>query len=295
MEDIVDADVVPDEQVPEEQLAVDQRSELVPVVPREQSVLRPLPTQELVESFKEYQALRGQLLDATDYQDAGRGKSFVKKSGWRKIATAFGLDLSIVSMDVERDEDGRPLRASCIARATAANGRHADGDGFCDVAEDRFSGPRGNKSKLENDLRTTATTRATNRAISNLVGMGEVSADEVDGGHNPQLPYGEAASEEMQERLHRALVFLADGDAAVATEVYNATGQTYQYIPQAVAASLIRAAVMIHNRQTEGPASDTPNQEAAQDEHPDGDPVQRGAGEPGRVPGDEPEPGGDDA
>jgi hypothetical protein len=68
-----------------------------------------------------------------------------------------------------------PLRAEVWARAIAPSGRSMDGDGYCSVDEERFSGPRGNKSKLENDLRATATTRAMNRAISGLVGMGEVS------------------------------------------------------------------------------------------------------------------------
>src|SRR5688500_12597706 len=157
---IVDAEVVGGEnaagQVP--------GGALVHHVASQSDVMRPVDPEALVESFQEYVALRGKLLVEADYQDAGRGKRFVKKSGWRKIATAFGLNIELVRDQVERDESGQIIRAAVVARAIAPNGRFADGDGHCSFEEDRFSGPRGNTSKLENDLRGTAATRATNRA-----------------------------------------------------------------------------------------------------------------------------------
>lgn len=190
-ETVIDVDVVPDDEPAAVEPAVGSTPSTA-IVRRERrsEVIRPLNVDDLVQSMDDYQALLPRLLSNSDYQDAGRGKRFVKKSGWRKIATAFDLDVQIIRSIVDRDEHGQPQRAEVWARAIAPSGRSMDGDGYCSVDEERFSGPRGNKSKLENDLRATATTRAMNRAISGLVGMGEVSAEEVDAGHGSNQPAG---------------------------------------------------------------------------------------------------------
>jgi hypothetical protein len=171
---------------------------------RRSEVIRPLDADQLVDSFKEYQGLLPRILDASDYQAAEAGKKFVKKSGWRKIATAFDLDVQILAEEVERDDAGRILRAKTTARATAPSGRAMDGDGYCTV--DEFTGRRANNPKMENDLRGTAATRAKNRAISDLVGMGDVSAEEaVDAaGHAATAPlpwWAEGASDDRKREL----------------------------------------------------------------------------------------------
>lgn len=173
---VVDAEIVDD--APEPTVAT---STEVARRERRSEVIRPLDGRELVDSFREYQELLPRLLTDDDYQ-AADGKRFVKKSGWRKIATAFDLDVQIIRSTVERDPDGTPVRAEVWARAIAPSGRSMDGDGYCSIDESRFQRQRG-RQKLENDLRATATTRAMNRAISGLVGMGEVSAEEVSAGH----------------------------------------------------------------------------------------------------------------
>lgn len=161
---------------------------LVPAPPDTREVLRPLlDPQEAEANMAAYQQLCRAILKDSDYQTAERGKKFVKKSGWRKIATYYGLSVEIISLDIDRDDNGLPLRATVVARATAPNGRVSDGDGYCSADESRFNRQQG-RQKLENDLRATATTRAKNRAISDLVGMGEVSAEEVTGfGHDAQV------------------------------------------------------------------------------------------------------------
>ena len=200
-------------------------------------VLHPLNVEEQTAAMAEHQAMLRGVLDDSDYQEAGGGKRFVKKSGWRKIATAYSLSLEVVpgTDKVDRAEDGSVARASVWVRATAPNGRHAEGDGYCDVAEERFSGARGNKSKLENDLRGTASTRATNRAISNLVGMGDVSAEEMDAPKSkPEHPHGEPASEDLARRFVGALHYLIGQETGdrTATAIYADCGG---YLPQKVA------------------------------------------------------------
>jgi hypothetical protein len=170
-------------------------------------------TDQVVEGMKAYQDLLPRLLSDSDYQQAG-AKKFVKKSGWRKIARAFNLSVTKVSMTVTRDEDGNPLRAEAVFRATAPNGQTQDGDGYCSVDEKRFREQKQDTAKTENDLRATATTRAKNRAISDLVGMGEVSAEEVDGGDaGVSSP---AATGQQLDVLTSAVNYLLPEDRAVA-------------------------------------------------------------------------------
>jgi hypothetical protein len=180
--------------------------------------LMPLAADQVVKGLTAYQELLPQLLDTSDYQDAGQGKRFVKKSGWRKIARAFNLSVEIVSISVERDGEGAPLRAECVARATAPNGQVQDGDGYCSVDEKRFERETA-RTKVENDLRATATTRAKNRAIADLVGMGEVSAEEATA--KPDAgPAVERADDELQKRAKLALGTLV-GDPDRAREAWT--------------------------------------------------------------------------
>ncbi len=147
--------------------------------------LGPLDVTQTKAAMETYQQGLHALLDESDWQSfrdkSGDKQAFCKRSGWRKIATWFELSLETRSIEVERDDDGNPLRARVIARAIAPNGRYAEGEGACAANERRFS-------KLEHDLQATAATRAINRAISNLVGLGAVSAEEVDSSSDVNEP-----------------------------------------------------------------------------------------------------------
>lgn len=176
------------------------------VRPPGNKVLMPLDTEQVVAGMEAYQAMLPKLLTESDWQDAGRDGRFVKKSGWRKIARAFNLSVMVVSVRIERDVEGNPTRAETIARAMAPNGQVSDADGYCSADEKRFEQPRG-RQKLENDLRATATTRAKNRAISDLVGMGEVSAEEIVPGGSAE-PQFRIASEVEKESLRTDLKWL---------------------------------------------------------------------------------------
>lgn len=144
------------------------------------TMIRPLATpDEALEAWQAFQALKAKLVTADDIQVI-QGRNTTKKSGWRKIAAAFGLDTELISE--ERNDRQIPglgaygFTVETTVRAIAPNGRHADGVGSCDSAESRF---KKNSDHLEHDVRSTAYTRACNRAISDLVGGGEVSAEEM--------------------------------------------------------------------------------------------------------------------
>jgi hypothetical protein len=222
--EVVDAEVV-------EETATHPKGTAV-TVRNEASVIAPLAVEEVVSSMEAYQEMLPRLLQDSDYQDAGRGKRFVKKSGWRKIAKAFGLSTEIISQRIERDPEGEPLRATVIVRALhGPTGQHSDGDGHCSADESRFSGPQGNRSKIENDLTATATTRAKNRAISDLVGMGDVSAEEEAASVGP--PYGPEATADQKKAASAAFSQLLGPQAEdVWGEVKSICGG---YMPEVVA------------------------------------------------------------
>ena len=142
--------------------------------------LLPMDAEQATAAMEAYQDLTRRLLTPADWIGRpGEPESFVRRSGWSKVATFYGVSTEILERSIERDDEGRPVRAYVLVRAVAQNGRHADGDGACGANEPRFRSSSG-RQKIEHDLGATAATRATNRAISNLVGFGEVSAEEVD-------------------------------------------------------------------------------------------------------------------
>lgn len=142
------------------------------------------------------------------------GKQFRKKGYWRAVAVAFGLTVECVEERREVSgvftQDGRENFGYLVTyRASAPNGRSEQGDGACFAVEKaaRFRCPHpeaeGSSRKMhypdtacpdfdpnfqwrvlppqasEHNIRSHAHTRAFNRAVSNLVGFGEVSAEEV--------------------------------------------------------------------------------------------------------------------
>lgn len=151
--------------------------------------------EEAKKAWLAYQELKKAFLDPNlDYQviqtyQAGKGmvkKPFIKKSGWRKLATAFNLSVEIVKEErrdyefmeyKDRKTGVVTIKAGFVveitAKAIATNGRYMHATGSCASNEREFS-------KLEHDLRATAETRAKNRAISDLIGGGDVSAEELE-------------------------------------------------------------------------------------------------------------------
>ena len=165
--------------------------------PLETSLIRPAgDLAEIEQAFRDYQAICARLLDASDYQTYQRWNpdtrrkepaQFKKRSAWRKLATAMGVRFEIVKAEKARNEAGRTTSADFIARAIHPNGRYSDGWGNCDYRErcrdtcppdcDGFQ----HFSKPEHDIPATAETRAKNRAAADLFGLGEVSAEEMQG------------------------------------------------------------------------------------------------------------------
>ena len=138
-----------------------------------------------IEQWDAYQKLCKGLLNETDYQEIivkekdedGNyikvKRHFKKKSAWQKLSRAFNVDTTIVDRSLERTKMGRVREAYYCVRATLPNGRSVESDALCSRSE------RGKDKVSDHTIMSTAKTRATNRAIAELIGAGEVSAEEM--------------------------------------------------------------------------------------------------------------------
>jgi len=138
-------------------------------------VMPAVSPEEAVKAWNAYLDLKKRIAEPDDKQII-QGREFYKKSYWRKLATFFNLSVEVVEERQEKLPDGNVVfHFTC--KATAPNGRYAIGTGTCDLME------KGYRNTIHN-ARSTAETRAFNRAVSNLVGGGEVSAEEMEGEGN---------------------------------------------------------------------------------------------------------------
>jgi len=168
----------------------------------------PAPTPELAaEAMRLYQEISRALLTADDMTRIGR-KEFPNRSAFQKLGNAYRVSTKIVRDEDDYDPDGRLVRSKITVRATHPDGREAEGDGRCHIQE---KGSAANDPKSEHDVHGTAVTRATNRAISNLVAFGAVSAEEI-GEDGQVLEHGPQASQRELTGLERALHDLYGSD-----------------------------------------------------------------------------------
>jgi len=106
----------------------------------------------------------------------------IKKSGWRKIALAFAFDWNVSEPVLESSEDrfGKFFIYKVIATVIAPNGRTVQATGSCSSRNPFFSRKKGvDTPPNPEDIAMMAQTVALNRAISDMVGSGDVSAEEL--------------------------------------------------------------------------------------------------------------------
>jgi len=152
--------------------------------------LLPMAPTDAAQVMRAYQDTCKAILTRDDTQRVG-DREFTTRSGFQKLAAAYGVSTEIVSVDVthEPEGDGTVMVARAVVRAIHPSGRHAEGDGACSQREKRF---RKGDEKMDHSLPATAVTRATNRAVSNLVAFGTVSAEEMEGSLGSGGPAGSA-------------------------------------------------------------------------------------------------------
>ena len=122
-------------------------------------------------SMQQFQSVKASLLDKKDIATI-QNKPYIKRSGWRKLGLAFNLSDEIIKEVRDEIDDGFLWRI--WVRVWAPNGRSVVGIGGCCSDERDFA-------HLEHDVYATAHTRAKNRALSDMIGSGEVSWEELRG------------------------------------------------------------------------------------------------------------------
>lgn len=144
-------------------------------------------TKDALGEIKAFEEMKSKLLAKTDFQSIS-GKNFIKKSGWRKLALVFNISDQVVESSKKERSDGSFVWFFRV-RATAPNGRFTEAVGSCDSKERRFA-------HAEHDVYATGHTRAKSRAISDLIGAGEISAEEMQA---PAAAFSPIESEEEAE------------------------------------------------------------------------------------------------
>lgn len=204
----------------------------------------------MVMALEEYKDLQRSLDNSMPDQLMTIGdKKFRKKGYWRAIRVAFNL--SVEPIEERREvsglfDDNRENFGYIVTyRATGPNGSSATGDGACFAIEKavRFRCPHPEKEgstrtlhwpaencpefanhnpwvrlsaqATEHNIRSHAHTRAMNRAISNLVGFGEVSAEEVEHDTTQATETTKSAGSGSTQQAAAKPVTSADGSTKV--------------------------------------------------------------------------------
>jgi len=150
--------------------------------------------------YTQYQELCEAIITEGDIVDI-KGKWHPTKQFANKLARMFGLNVEIVKAEKEAvtkrvtNPDGSVKDSTVVGwhivvRASAPNGQYRDGDGHCSSTERQFA-------HWFHDIYAQAVTRAKNRAILELVGMGtikgkkgkvveQVSAEEIESAVEPK-------------------------------------------------------------------------------------------------------------
>lgn len=186
-----------------EQSTVESEEDTVATPAPQNSLLTPVTNiGEVVELYDQFEEIKEELLDKEQDITVISGNPHVNKSGWRKIATAFNVSVEVT--DTESWVEDEIVKAKAKAVATASNGKTASSTGMCASNESNHMTKLGNhpgiddpdhpdvlrvdnkwrvlkdpKEVKEHNIVAIAETRAKNRAISDLVGGGEVSAEEM--------------------------------------------------------------------------------------------------------------------
>ena len=156
------------------------------VIVEKKAVRAVMTVAEAQEQFQKFQEFKVSVLTDEDKEPI-KGKPYVRKTGWRKIGRLFGLSEEILSSRREVDPDGTK-RWIYKVRVKSETGMFADAEMSCDTQEafawndkEAYKLPFKERRypKPESAIMAMAQTRAYNRAISDLVGGGESSAEEM--------------------------------------------------------------------------------------------------------------------
>ncbi|MBA7493290.1 hypothetical protein ES702_03848 [subsurface metagenome] len=127
----------------------------------------------VIKQESDYQRIKVKDRDPETGKDEYVFRDFPKKSAWRKLGKFYNVSTEILGKERINREDGSFVWHYTV-KAIAPNGQFTSGEGSCDskeIAKER---------RREHDTKSTAHTRAKNRAISDLIGFGQISAEELE-------------------------------------------------------------------------------------------------------------------
>jgi len=150
-------------------------------------IVAPIDVDRLAEAFRTFQEFKQRLLTKDDSVLIA-GRQYLKKSAWRKWALACAVSDELVSYDrlpaQGKDSEGN-FSYRVVARAFHEHtGRCSVGVAVASRKEKK------DWAHEEHDIFTLAHTRAKNRAIADLVGGGEVTAEEMTTTHETPKDLG---------------------------------------------------------------------------------------------------------
>ena len=140
------------------------------IVVKEPEIIAPASVEKTLDALKRFEDFKRRVLTEDDYVPIA-GKKYIKKSGWLKYALACNISLEKREEREEIRDDGTRVYHYTY-RAIAPSGRFADAVGSASSDERDFA-------HEIHDVRALAQTRAMERAVSNLVGGGELGAEEL--------------------------------------------------------------------------------------------------------------------
>lgn len=192
--------------------AVEKR-EQEPVLQRVEGFARlAAPVEELIQQVKDFDRLKRELIlsNPAYYQEfmiKGQKVKAIKRSGWRMVQTFFNISDRLILKEKHFGTDNS-YGYECHVEAYIPNVKTCVGIAMCWSSEPNKVFPHG-----EHDVLATAFTRALNRAISDFVGSGEVSAEEMDAHdhHAEVAPPRLATKEQVCSCGHIEKDHLSDG------------------------------------------------------------------------------------
>jgi hypothetical protein len=160
-----------------------EKSELaVREEPQEKPLVPVASTEDLVRAMHRFEQVKAALLvhDRDSYW--ADGKERIRKSGWRKLALAFGISDELIDERCERDpSDPSHVIWHVHVRCYARGGRTVEGVGSASSRERPFA-------HVEHDLHALAHTRAKSRAIADMLGSSDLVAEELEEPDHPSPP-----------------------------------------------------------------------------------------------------------
>jgi hypothetical protein len=193
------------EKIVEEMKVQMQEKEIAPIaapIAMEAEIVVPrVDVETVVKHFTRFQELKRRVLQDEDYlfigKDGKRAKKgehvaeHIKKTGWAKLALIFNLNVEFIKREKlwGEDSNGKYYIWTYHVRAIAPNGRYQEAEGACSSRDPFFAKRYDPQTKEERwiepdekNIMLKAQSVAFNRAVSFLIGGGELSAEEIENG-----------------------------------------------------------------------------------------------------------------